>query len=420
MELKDIEIKLAELKEGLGKAMDEKAKSVFQTEIKALHEQLKGLLPDEKGEGGITAELKAIRDSIKVVSDQADAIQVQQKKAVITAEKGSWNEILVKTCEDNKDAIEKYSRGESKSLKLEVKAVADVSTANVAGNGVYGVQYLPGIKMDPFQIGHVRSFLNVMPGDPNATQVFFMKQNGEGEGAITATAEKKAASATDAATGLKPRFDLDWTEASVDYQNIAGIMPISRKAMKSVPQIMQFIQTKVPELWYDVEDAEVLYGSGTAPHIKGILTSGNFTAGSGAGATPLAEKIIADLSTFEDTYKRRADFIAVRPGDYWSFFTKVASGSGEYNLPANFIFVGDQLYISGIPVTRTTALTANDYIVGTRKGCDIMPQGGLMLEFFEQNRDNVETNQLTLRVEGSIALPVYGSTYFLKGSSAAS
>jgi HK97 family phage major capsid protein len=416
---KELMQELENLKKDLKEANSAEV-AALKTKITDLETKLKSFEPNEKGEGGITAELKAIKDSIKVVSDQADGIQAEQKKHTISTENGSWKDILVKACEENKPAIEKYSRGESKSLKLEIKAVADVSTTNVAGNGVYGVQYLSGIKIDPFQIGHVRSFLHVMPGDPNATQVFFMKQNGEGEGAIAATAEKKAAAATDAASGLKPRFDLDWTEASVDYQNIAGIMPISKKATKSVPQIMQFIQTKVPELWYDVEDAEVLYGTGTAPHIKGILTSGNFTAGSGASATPLAEKIIADLSTFEDTYKRRADFIAVRPGDYWSFFTKVSSGSGEYNLPSNFVFVGDQLYISGIPVTRTTALTANDYIVGTRLGCDIMPQGGLMLEFFEQNRDNVETNQLTLRVEGSIALPVYGSTYFLKGSSAVS
>jgi HK97 family phage major capsid protein len=182
---------------------------------------------------------------------------------------------------------------------------------------------------------------------------------------------------------------------------------------------LYFLKRRVHEKLMDVEDAQILYGDGTSPNIKGILTAGNFTAGSGVGATALVEKIITDLSTFEDTYKRIATGIAMRPADYYGFFLKKASGSGEYDLPQGVNFVNGVLYILGVPVAKTTALTANDYIVGDfQNGAELLVQESMRIEFFEQDGTNVRTNQVTLRVEETIALPVSGSDYFLKGSSA--
>jgi hypothetical protein len=77
------------------------------------------------------------------------------------------------------------------------------------------------------------------------------------------------------------------------------------------------------------------------------------------------------------------------------------------------------LYISGVPVATTTALTANDYVIGDwNMGVDLLQQDSITLEFFEQDGTNIRTLQTTLRVIETIALPVYGSDYFMKGSSA--
>jgi hypothetical protein len=50
-------------------------------------------------------------------------------------------------------------------------------------------------------------------------------------------------------------------------------------------------------------------------------------------------------------------------------------------------------------------------------GAELLVQEAMALQFFEQDGTNVRTNQVTLRVEETIALPVYGSDYFIKGSS---
>jgi hypothetical protein len=109
----------------------------------------------------------------------------------------------------------------------------------------------------------------------------------------------------------------------------------------------------------------------------------------------------------------------MRPADYMSFFKNKASGSGEYDLPQNVIFEGGVLYISGIPVRKTHALLANQYVVADTSGADLIVQEAMRIEFFEQDGTNVRTNQVTVRIEETIALPVYGGNYFVLGSSAA-
>ena len=79
------------------------------------------------------------------------------------------------------------------------------------------------------------------------------------------------------------------------------------------------------------------------------------------------------------------------------------------------MFVGGQLYIGGVPVIKTTALTSGDYLIGAAMGAEILQQEGMRLEFFEQDGTNVRTNQVTIRIEGTEALPIYGTNFFVKG-----
>jgi HK97 family phage major capsid protein len=185
--------------------------------------------------------------------------------------------------------------------------------------------------------------------------------------------------------------------------------------MQNIPGFLSFLQARMPQRLLNVEDAETLYGSGTSPHLKGILTAGNYTA-STSTSTSLSEAIIDDLATLEDTYERMGTAIILRPIDYWSFFKQKASGSGEYDLPDNFTFQNGTLYVSGVPVYETTALTAGDYVVGDfQDGAQLLIQNPWRLEFSDSDASNFTTNKVTIRIEEDVAFPVYGSTYFIKG-----
>jgi HK97 family phage major capsid protein len=397
-------------------------KAELATQIKAVQDAMNSEVKKANdATEALQAEVKAVKEESAGL--KAKVIELEKKGSRIPgggAEIKSFADVVKEAVEKDNDNLQKFIRGEKKSfaVEMDIKAVADFSTANVTGGTVYGAQYRQGIITSPNQIGHVRDFIRVLPGDPTATDFYFMRENGAGEGAPAPTSEKKAAAATTQATGLKPQFDIDTVEASVKYENIAGFMVASKKSLRTIPGIMNFINMRVPQKLFDVEDAQVLYGDGTSPNIKGILVAGNFTAGSAAGATVLAEKIINDLSLLENTNKRMANFGVMRPNDWWGLFKNKAVTSGEYDLPQNVVFVNGTLYIGGVPFYKSTALTANDYFLGSSDGAEILQGESIRVEFFEQDGTNVRTNQMTIRVEETIALPVYGDTFFVKGSSA--
>jgi HK97 family phage major capsid protein len=234
-----------------------------------------------------------------------------------------------------------------------------------------------------------------------------MRETGNGDGAIAPTAEG----------ALKSQFDLDLVEATVNVETIAGWMRVTRKAMNNIPGFISFLQARLPQKFRNVLDQQILYGSGVTPNLKGILTAGNFVTSTAAAAEVLIEKLIDDVATLEDTYERSATGILIRPKDYYGFFKNKASGSGEYDLPEGVTFVNCKLYLFGIPAWASTALTANDYVVGDfEMGAQLLTQEGMRIEFFEQDGTNVRENKVTVRIEGNYALPVYGPDFFIKGS----
>lgn len=426
MEIKEIKEQLEGLKTDLLAKMADTTKAEVTaqlTEIKSKLDEVEGKVTTAKDD-----EIKSLKSTIdKLTSDLEATVKgleivnarVKSVKQVAVKTPASFQEQLATAMDEKHDEIQKFIRKESKRVEMEIKAVADVSTANVTGGTVYGAIYKPGIIENPNQINHIRTFIRPVAAGPG-TDYYFMRENGAGEGAPAFVAEKKAASASNVGTGLKPQFDIDLVEASVPFQILAGYMVASRKSLNNIPAFQNFLNTRIPEKLLDVEDAGILYGTGTSPEIKGILVSGNYVA-STSTATKLSEKIIDDIALLEDTYKRAAAGVWMRPVDYWSFWKeKATGGSEEYNLPGCVVWVGSQLYIGGVPVYKTTALNSGDYFVGAAMGADLLVQESMRIEFFEQDGTNVRTNQVTIRVEETIALPVYGDDYFVLGSTSGS
>lgn len=368
-----------------------------------------------------TKEVQEIKGEIKTVSVQVTEVKEYAEKlqnhvdslemklngsAVQNAEKKSFNDVLADAINENEDNYQKFLRKEKKSFAIELKAVGDMSTANVTGGSRYGQLFDPNIRQNPNRKVHMSQVLR--GGSIGAGNTYtFMRENGNGEGAIAPAAEG----------ALKSQFDIDLVEATVNVETIAGWLRVTRKAMNNIPGFVSFLQARLPEKFQRALDAQILYGDGTTPNLKGILTSGNFVASTAVASQKLIDKLIDDVATLEDKYERDATGILLRPIDYYGFFKNKASGSGEYDLPEGVTFVNGQLYLFGIPVYASTAITAPDYVVGDfDMGAQLLTQEGMRIEFFEQDGTNVRENKVTVRIEGNYALPVYGPDFFIKGS----
>ena len=395
MDVKEFEGVLDSKLAGL-KTQVETKNTEFQGSLSALESQL-----NDYKEKGISAE------QFETMQKHLDSLDIRvQGQNRETAQKKSFGSILEQEILAKSDEIAKFERKETKSFSLELKAVGDMSTTNVTGGNRYGQIMADGIRMNPNRKVHMSDILpggTIGPGN----SFTFMRENGQGEGAIAPVAEG----------ALKPQIDLDLIETTVQIETIAGWLRISRKMLNNVPGMISFLQARLPEKFQRVLDAQILYGNGTTPNLKGILTAGNFVASDALASAPLIEKIINDISDLEDTYERDANGILLRPKDYYSFFLNKAAGSGEYDLPQGVTFGPDgQLRILGIPTWASTAINSPDYVVGDfNMGAQLLTQEGMRIEFFDQDGTNVRENKITVRIEGNYALPVYGPDYFIRG-----
>ena len=391
-----IEKGLAEVKAKVTEAVEKST-----NEVQEIKEEVKGEIKS------VSVQVTEVKEYAEKLQNHVDSLEMKLNgSAVQNAEKKSFNDVLADAINENEDNYQKFLRKEKKSFAIELKAVGDMSTANVTGGSRYGQLFDPNIRQNPNRKVHMSQVLR--GGSIGAGNTYtFMRENGNGEGAIAPAAEG----------ALKSQFDLDLVESTVNVETIAGWLRVTRKAMNNIPGFVSFLQARLPEKFQRALDAQILYGDGTTPNLKGILTAGNFVASTAVASQKLIDKLIDDVATLEDTYERDATGILLRPVDYYGFFKNKASGSGEYDLPEGVTFVNGQLYLFGIPVYASTAITAPDYVVGDfDMGAQLLTQEGMRIEFFEQDGTNVRENKVTVRIEGNYALPVYGPDFFIKGS----
>ena len=146
MELKDFELKLAELKT----ALEEKAKGDVKAEVA---EQLKAISDataeaakaDVLDKEAKAVELKRISDELAITVKAFDRIQITLKDRRNSTPQSakSFSDVIKIAMEDATDDIAKFQRKESKSVVIDLKAfdlkvVGDMSIANVTGGSLYG------------------------------------------------------------------------------------------------------------------------------------------------------------------------------------------------------------------------------------------------------------------------------------------
>lgn len=148
----------------------------------------------------------------------------------------------------------------------------------------------------------------------------------------------------------------------------------------------------------------------------GIQSAGNYTAAASA-VTNRAETLVKAISQLE-ALDREANGVLISVQDWYDLWLYKAVTSGEYTLPVNLIEkIGGQMYVAGVPVYRSTAQTQYDYLVGDwTMGANLITREPARVEFFREDSTNVRTNQVTVRIEERVALPVYGNDYFIYGT----
>lgn len=389
--------------------MDVKAKAAIEKAITAVEDKL---TKAEKENADLKKSLEDTNGKLtetetklaKVITAQDDMLA---KQAHIKANKvnPTFNSMLKDGIEENFDKIKAIKKGET--IGFDMKDVADMTFTNNFSTADVSVSTLrPGIIELPKRRLHVRELLQ--GGSMSNSNFVYVKEIAGEEGPEIV-----------AEGGAKNQFDLDLQEVSVPARKIAGYVRITDEMLNDPLGMVTFLQSRLMELLLRAEDAQLLNGDGTPPNISGITDSGNFTAFNGA-ATIDVEQLVQAISQLEG-YDREANGILIHPKDYYNILmNKAAEGAGTYDLPSALGLLttvqNGQLYIAGIPVFRSTAMTTDKFIVGDWvMGANLITRLAPRVEFFFEDGTNVRENKVTVRVEERIAFPIYGDNYFIYG-----
>jgi len=342
---------------------------------------------------------------IKTVNEYAENLEKQLKAKQLTPEQQfQFIDLLGKAVEENWAEIEKFKKAsKGRVFRFEVKAPADMGiTTNVTGAGAYFTTVQIGIRALPNRKVHMRQIIPL--GTMSSSSVTYMREVPSGEGNLTPVLEN----------GTKPQFDIDFQEVTVPAEYIAGWLRVSRKMLDDMAAFRSFLQMRLMEMYLKAEDNQILNGTGVSPQLQGLLV---VAVPAVATTGPNVERLVHAIAQLETT-DYTATGIVLHPAAYYEIALNKATGSGEYDLPNPLIVIQNgQLYVAGVPVYKTTAIGLSTYLVGDfDMGCQLFIREQPIVEFFDQDANNVTTNKITVRIEGRVALAIYRAAAFVQGT----
>jgi hypothetical protein len=314
----------------------------------------------------------------------------------------SFNQAFATAMDENVDNMEKFRRKEIKTFAMELKTVGDMSLANITDLAAANVQMLPGIIPAAPRKLHIRQLLPT--GVMTTSAVHYLQETGS-EGSVAAFEDN---------SGTKSQIDYDLTEEVAPSEFIAGYLRITRKALDDISAMRSYLQSRLLEQYLDAEDNQLLNGSGVSPNLGGLITNAEAYAGF---RTIQVEKLLDSVAQIEGN-NHSANGILLSPEQFYALMLTKGT-TNDYTLPGGVAvnLVNGQMFISGVPIFKSTAMSDAKYLVGDwSKGAQLFVRENPIVRFFEEDGTNVRENKITVRVEGRIALPIYYTDAFVTGS----
>src|SRR5581483_2695411 len=293
----------------------------------------------------------------------------------------------------NNETVKRFNPGEAGSFAgVTIPGLTfQATTFDTAGSALTEYDRPPGIVL----VVQMRLTVAQLPAQ-GQTQMNTIRYVQETSYTNAATAVSEGATKPEAA----------WATGEVDapVRKIAVTSKVTDELFGDFPAMASYIDQRMRFMVAQTEESELLTGSGTAPHLKGILNvSGIQTQALGADTRP--DAVFKGLMKVLYTGFFDPDGIVLNPTD-WQSVRLLKDAQGDYILGSPGITGVPQLW--GYPVVVTTAITQGTGLVGAFKlGAQIFYRDGLRVESTTSNEDDFKTNKIAIRAEQREALAVY-------------
>jgi HK97 family phage major capsid protein len=284
-------------------------------------------------------------------------------------------------------------------------AVAD------AGAGVAVLpQVVPGIVGVPQQPLRIRDLFNVAPTQSNS--IAFVRET------LFTNAAAAVKESIEGSEQEKPESAKAFEPEVVQVQTIAHWIPATRQIVADAPGLQAFINTQLLYGLKVEEEYELLFGSGTSPHLTGVCPL----------ATPYDPTLPTQLGVTNITrldhiraaaYQVRAslysaDAVVLNPFD-WAAIELVKDTQGKYIWVS--VTEGGISRAWRLPVVDSDTMPQGHFLVGAFKlGAQLWDREESSIRIAEQHADFFTKNLVVILAEERLALTVYRPQAFVYGT----
>lgn len=342
------------------------------------------------------ADLEQIRKDFDELATKFNEGEFKQKERVTF--KKSFSDAIDTIKNDLKGAVNK--KGLDKSIELKDMDFDNFSTEAV---DILTTETRPGIYSNPWSQLWLR---NIFPNASTSSSTIKYVQEDEDANADAGAADIWDGSATIEELLAKPDVAYNFNDASADVYWIAGIVRLKREMLDDMP----FLRTYIPQ--------QLIYGKRGIFIRENTLILATMNTNSVAyngSKTILIEQIIDGIAQLKDNY-HAGTHILMNHRDANEILFNKATGSGEYDLPSNVVQISNtgELIIKGLPVIGLPQFESGTAFVLDARSSMFVNRMSPEVRFFEEDRDNVIKNLITIRAEERATQLVFDPTSIVK------
>lgn len=384
------------------------AKVYFDTkidEVKAIAENAIGKV--QTGED-LTKAAKELADQAITGMNEAKARldELEQKVARKGGDEGGKEKTLGEIVTDDEEIKSFLTQSGRGRASVEVKAI--ISSLTTLADGSAGdlivTDRVPGVVGVPLRKLTVRDLLT--PGRTDKNSIQFVQESGFTNAAATV-------SETSGAT--KAQSDIQFDIKTSNVTTIAHWVLATRQILDDVPMLQSYINGRLVYGLKYVEDNQLLNGAGTGTDLNGIYTQATAsTANLAVIASPTKLDVLRVAILQATLANLPATGIVLNPTDWMTIETTKDSAGGY--------IIGDptgrlEPRIWGLPVAETQAMAAGNFLTGAfQGGAQLFDRWDARVEISTEDSDNFRKNLVTILAEERLALAVYNTLAFVKGS----
>lgn len=385
---------------------DKAAKAAAKSAVEAMREELK------KDNEAIIAALKA--DNEKAIADLTDAqkakleeVEAAMKRAKIGEAKlrlKGFSDHIIETLstEKGEQMIKDFFAGHKSKFNVQIGDDNDkdfdatIKALGVPAGGV-APEFTPivGPGHDEF---HARNIIPVFPTISNLIRYI----------QYTVDTTTGLGFATVGVGAQKPSLGYIPAVKDAAVQKIAGLLDVPDELMDDVVGFRAWIAYELPKAYMDAEDLQIYKGDGTGTNLLGLwyqASGQTFPQGSVTAASNTIDKIVAGITQVRKL-KRATSAVVISPVAWQEILINKGT-TKDYTYPI-VLDANGVMRIGGVPIFWSNVFADAEGLVGDfARGTAIFQRKAMQIGYFDQNKDNVEKNVVTIRLEGRIALPIF-------------